>query len=100
VFVGFETDPELQSQSLVVLRDIDEFFPEHLAVPIIASRGTLDGIDGLRDALLDLRDSVTTQDLVTVVQKLNRRGIQPAIVKELAREFAGRRAAGRESLKG
>ncbi len=89
VFIGFETDPELQSQALVVLRDIDEFFPDYHAVPI-ASRGALDSIEGLREALLELRDSVTTQDLMTIVQKLNRRGSQPAVVKELAREFAGR----------
>lgn len=90
VFIGFETDPELQSPTLIALRDVDEFFPDYHAVPI-ASHGALESIKGLREALLDLRDSVTTEDLMTIAQKLDRRGVQPAVVRELAREFVGRR---------
>ena len=86
VFVGIETDSELRSPNLRVLTDSEDFFPEYQAVPV-ASRGALDAVAGLRQALTELEGTLKTSDLSLVVQTLRRRGVQSAIVKEMAHKF-------------
>ncbi len=86
VFVGYETDPELQSPRLTVLQDSDGFFPEYHALPVV-STAALENVPGLREALDKLQGFMTTGDLVQVVQKLHRRGRHPAVVREIAEQF-------------
>jgi glycine betaine/choline ABC-type transport system substrate-binding protein len=83
VFVGYETDPELASPSLVVLQDSEGFFPDYHALPV-ASAAALQQVEGLEDALNELQDRITTRDLIQLVQKLRHRGHHPAVVRELA----------------
>lgn len=86
VFVGYETDPELQSPKLLVLQDSDGFFPEYHAIPAV-SVGALQRIPGLQSALDSLHAFMTTRELTELVQKLRRRGHRPAVVRELAEQF-------------
>ena len=86
VFVGYETDPELQSPRLTVLQDSDGFFPEYHALPVV-STAALENVAGLQEALDKLQGFMTTGDLVQVVQKLHRRGRHPAVVREIAEQF-------------
>jgi glycine betaine/choline ABC-type transport system substrate-binding protein len=86
VFVGYETDPELQSPKLVVLQDTDGFFPEYHALPVV-STSALEHVPGLQEGLEGLAGLMTTADLVQVVQKLHRRGRHPAVVREIAEQF-------------
>jgi glycine betaine/choline ABC-type transport system substrate-binding protein len=92
VFVGYETDPELQSPKLLVLQDADGFFPEYHALAA-ASIGALQRIDGLQPALESLQGFMTTAELAELVQKLRRRGQRPSVVRELAEQFVEEKQA-------
>jgi glycine betaine/choline ABC-type transport system substrate-binding protein len=97
IFVGYETDPELQSPSLLVLQDSDGFFPEYHALPV-ASTAVLGRVAGLEGALNDLRDVIGTADLIGLVQRLRHRGQRAAVVRELAEQFLlERRRSGQAS---
>jgi glycine betaine/choline ABC-type transport system substrate-binding protein len=86
VFVGYETDPELQSPKLKVLQDSEGFFPDYDALPVVSTEALL-RIAGLQSALDRLQGCITTAELVRLVQKLQHRGQRPAVVRELAEEF-------------
>ncbi len=86
VFVGYETDPELQSPKLLVLQDSDGFFPDYHALPAV-SAGAMQHVEGLHDALASLRDLMTTAELVEMVQRIHRRGRRPAVIRELVEQF-------------
>ncbi len=70
VFVGYETDPEIQTYGLVVLEDDKEFFPHYAAAPLV-SIGALESIPGLENALNDLAGKITTDNLIEEVRKLS-----------------------------
>jgi glycine betaine/choline ABC-type transport system substrate-binding protein len=97
VFVGYETDPELQSPNLYVLKDSDGFFPEYRAIPAV-SASALQRVPGLESALVELQQFMTTADLVGMVQKLRRRGQRPAVVRELAEQFIVEKQSARREL--
>jgi glycine betaine/choline ABC-type transport system substrate-binding protein len=86
VFIGYETDPELRSPKLKVLRDPARFFPDYDAVPVV-STDALQRIPGLQCALDRLRNCISTKDLTDVVEKLRHRGSHPAMARQLAWEF-------------
>ena len=86
VFVGYETDPEIQTYGLEVLTDDREFFPRYAAVPLV-SAGALDSIPGLESALNALAGKLSTENLIDEIRKLSTRGPDIAIAKELARKF-------------
>jgi osmoprotectant transport system substrate-binding protein len=86
VFVGYETDPELQSPKLKVLQDSEGFFPDYDALPVVSTEALL-RIAGLQSALDRLQGCITTAELVRLVQKLQHRGQRSAVVRELAEEF-------------
>jgi glycine betaine/choline ABC-type transport system substrate-binding protein len=92
VFVGYETDPELQSPALRVLMDSEGFFPDYHAVPAVSMRAA-ERISGLDEALDQLGEIMTTPDLVTIVHKLRHRGLHPAVVREIADQFLREKAA-------
>jgi osmoprotectant transport system permease protein len=85
VFVGYETDPELNSQKLKVL-DSEGFFPDYYALPVV-SMDALQRIAGLQTALDRLKGSITTAELARLVQRIRRRGSDPGFVRKLAEEF-------------
>lgn len=70
VFVGYETDPELQAFDMKPLVDNKEFFPGYAALPLV-SNGVLDAVPGLREALEQLANTITTQDLIDIVRELS-----------------------------
>jgi hypothetical protein len=51
------------------------------------STSALEHVAGLQEALEGLGGLMTTADLVQVVQKLHRRGLHPAVVREIAEQF-------------
>jgi osmoprotectant transport system permease protein len=69
VFVGYETDPELRASDLIVLEDKEEFFPSYDDLPLVRT-AALEAIDGLEAVLCQLRDIMTTDDLVEQVFKV------------------------------
>lgn len=96
VFVGNESDPELRSPTLHILTDSEQFFPGYHAVTL-AQQDAVDRVRGLAAALNDLTGAVTTADLVDITHKLQRRGSQPALVRELAVQLVNKRWPKRES---
>jgi osmoprotectant transport system permease protein len=94
VFIGYETDPELQSPALRVLQDSEGFFPDYHALPAV-SAAAAEHVAGLEAALDALHGFVSTADLVEVVQKLRYRGQHPAVVREIAEQFVLTKDAGR-----
>lgn len=86
VFVGYETDPEVQSAKLKVLHDPEEFFPDYEAFPVVSIQA-LESVIGLQSALDRLQACMTTPELSRVLQKLRNRGRHPAVIRELAEEF-------------
>jgi osmoprotectant transport system permease protein len=95
VFVGYETDQEIQSPQLVVLQDSDNFFPEYHALPVVTT-AVLQHVPGLESALNDLDGIVSTADLVEAVRKLQLRGQRPVVVRELAEQFLVERSGKRK----
>ena len=86
VFVGYETDPELQSPDLIVLEDVEGFFPTYDAIPIIQTK-IFTYIDGLEMQLLRLHNAMTTRDLILQVMRLSSHKVAP---QRLAQEFCDR----------
>jgi glycine betaine/choline ABC-type transport system substrate-binding protein len=84
--VGYETDPELKRQELMVLKDADGFFPRYFAVPVVSTEA-LAAIDGLETALHRLQNAISTEDLMTCVLKVRNRGRDPAIARAIAQDF-------------
>lgn len=70
VFVGYETDPEIQTHNLLVIEDNKHFFPNYAALPLV-SRGLLDAVPAVREALNLLEGKITTEDLIEVVRELS-----------------------------
>ena len=84
--VGYETDPELRRQDLMVLEDVDGFFPRYVAVPV-ASTEALDAIGGLEMALCQMHNIMTTEELMECVLRIRNRGRDPAIARAIAQDF-------------
>ena len=91
VFVGYETDLELQPGSgLIKLQDIDQFFPSYDAIPVIQTKAC-DYIDGLEVQLSRLHNAMTTQDLIMQVQRLSSHDVDPqTTVQEFCNRIADR----------
>lgn len=70
VFVGYETDPEIQTHDLLVLEDNKQFFPNYAALPLV-SRGLLEAVPAVREALNLLEGKITTADLIEAVRELS-----------------------------
>lgn len=84
--VGYETDPELRRQELMVLKDSDGFFPRYFAVPVVSTQA-LESIEGLEAALCQLQNVMTTESLMECVMKIRNRGRDPAIARAIAQDF-------------
>ncbi len=84
--VGYETDPELRRQELMVLKDAGGFFPRYFAVPVVSVQA-LAAIEGLEAALGQLQDVMTTERLMECVMKIRNRGRDPAIARAIAQDF-------------
>ena len=80
--VGYETDPELRRQNLMVLEDVDGFFPRYVAVPVVSTEA-LEAIYGLDVALCQLHNLTTTEELMDCVLKIRNRGRDPAIARAI-----------------
>lgn len=91
VFVGYETDPELQGNEVLRLADPDQYFPRYQATPVV-SQLALDTIPELASALQDLAGVITTDDLIMAVNKLVKHDVDPAIAQRLAEQALGRTA--------
>jgi osmoprotectant transport system permease protein len=86
VVVGYRTDPQLQTDNVLVLEDSDNFLPPYQAVPV-TSLGAVENIVGLEQALRALENVMTTNDLVSSILQLKYRGTDPAIARSIARDF-------------
>ncbi|GAA0857292.1 glycine betaine ABC transporter substrate-binding protein [Aliiglaciecola litoralis] len=71
VFVGYESDPELISQTVVALTDPDQFFPRYHAQPLISQK-LLTILPALEQDLMVLADCMDTQMLNAIVNKMAR----------------------------
>jgi len=83
VFVGYETDPQLHQDDIVRLEDPDQFFPRYMAIPVVSTE-TLNKIPGLESALLNLHNSISTEQLIMAVNKLSRFDQNPSVARDLA----------------
>jgi hypothetical protein len=88
VFVGYETDPEIQSPklNLKVLEDSDGYFPDYHALPVVSTEA-LQRVAGLQSALDRLKGCISTPELVRLVQRIQNCRRDPAKVRKLAQEF-------------
>ena len=86
LFVGYETDPELKLGSVVRLQDPDEFFPRYKALPIV-HMDALNKVPGLEQALITLKNSLTTENLIDVVVELSKSNCHPAVARDLASRY-------------
>lgn len=84
IFVGYETDPEIDSREVVRLKDTHSFFPKYLAIPVI-NVDALAKIEGLEKALSQLHNIISTQDLVQCVKKLRKFNNSQSEAKELSK---------------
>jgi osmoprotectant transport system permease protein len=82
VFVGYETDPEIKKYRMVELTDDEEFFPRYAAVPLL-NRGVLEAVPGLGEALMQLENKISTEDLIFAVHKLSVNNCDKRAVEEL-----------------
>ena len=89
VFVGYETDPELQSGQAIRLKDPDEFFPRYLTIPTV-SMPAMEAIPELSLALEKSHNVITTDELIMAVSKLSKHNGDPDIARGLAEQVINR----------
>lgn len=86
VFVGYETDPELRREDLVVLEDNQQFFPPYEAL-VVANRDLLAALPEIETILSRLEGKLSTNDLIAEVHKLSINERHPAIARDLVKKF-------------
>ncbi|MFA3790515.1 glycine betaine ABC transporter substrate-binding protein [Aliiglaciecola sp. SL4] len=84
VFVGYESDPQVTSGDVIILKDTDQFFPRYLAQPLI-SEAVLKKFPELEDRLSILEDCMNTDDLNNIVARIEKSNNDPVRAKEEAK---------------
>ncbi len=86
VAVGQESDPDLFTELFVALEDDRQHFPDYHGAPLVRY-STLQAIDGLKDCLRGLKDSLDTTAMSALVRECRSRPDDPAIMTDIAKKF-------------